>query len=137
MDYGSAIHLHHVEQALILNRGEFAVLTETGVVDQQIDLESFLFREVKDLFGSVRIRQVGCESLGHHPMLSGEFLREFVQSVFPASSEHEMRATGGQLACQGHADSGASTGHQGPRPAPLSRHLLDRKSTRLNSSHMS
>src|SRR5205085_5046666 len=57
-------------------------------------------------------------------MISGEFLREFVQSVFPASGEHEMRATGGQLPRQGHADSGASTGHQGPRPAPLCRHLF-------------
>ena len=51
-----AIHLHHVERALFFNRGEFAVLTETGIVDQQIDFDAFLFRERKNLFRGARIR---------------------------------------------------------------------------------
>src|SRR2546427_166932 len=50
MHHRVAVHLHHVEQALFLNRGKLAVLTEAGIVDQQIDLNSFFFGECKNPF---------------------------------------------------------------------------------------
>jgi len=53
-----AVHLDHVEQTLFFNRGKFAVLAETGVVDQQIDLQALFFCESKNVFRSVRIGQV-------------------------------------------------------------------------------
>src|SRR6266403_2817171 len=34
VDHRMAVHLDHVEQTLFFNRGKFAVLAETGVVDQ-------------------------------------------------------------------------------------------------------
>src|SRR5713101_9032925 len=58
MDHGVAIYLHHVEQALRFDGMQFAVLAETGVVDQQIDFDPFFSREGKNLFRGVRIRQI-------------------------------------------------------------------------------
>src|SRR5712691_1360060 len=63
MHHGAAVYLHHVEKALLPNRWKLAVLTETGVVDQQIDLDPFFFGEGKNSFRSVRIRKVRGEYL--------------------------------------------------------------------------
>src|SRR5262249_48739150 len=45
VEYSTAIHLNHVEQALRLNRREFSELAKPGVIDEKFYGDSLLLRE--------------------------------------------------------------------------------------------
>src|SRR5258706_3033506 len=62
MHDGAAIHLHHVQQALRVDRRKFAVLAETGVVDQQVDFNFLFTRKRKNLSRRARLRQIRRET---------------------------------------------------------------------------
>src|SRR5207253_9102191 len=63
MNHCSAIYLNHLEEALLINEWEFAEFAEAGIVDTQVDFNSFFSRESIDPLPSRRIGQIGGKTL--------------------------------------------------------------------------
>jgi hypothetical protein len=61
VDYGGAVDLDHIEKTGLVGFGEFAVDTEAGVVDEEVDGEGVVFCELEDFFGGVGLGEVGYE----------------------------------------------------------------------------
>ena len=95
MHHRVAVYLHHVEQALFLNRGKLAVLTEAGIVDQQIDLNSFFFGECKNPFRGVRIGEVRGDNLSADLVGRGKCARQFLEPVLPPRGQDQLRSAKG------------------------------------------
>ena len=91
------IHLDHIEQALRFNGMQFAVLAETGVINEQIDLDTFFFRESENFFRSIRIGQVRGEDLGGDFVSCGQPARQFVEAILPPRCEYELCSAGCQF----------------------------------------
>src|SRR2546429_9852933 len=76
MNHCSAIYLNHLEEALLINEWEFAEFAEAGIVDKQVDFNSFFSRESIDPFPSRRIGQIGGKKLFSGFLGRGRPLRE-------------------------------------------------------------
>src|SRR5256884_8877492 len=82
MNHCSAIYLNHLEEALLINEWEFAEFAEAGIVDKQVDFNSFFSRESIDPFPSRRIGQIGGEKLFSGFFRRGRPLRGRPQAGF-------------------------------------------------------
>src|SRR5207253_8688434 len=121
MDYCVAIHLHHVEQSLLVNRMEFAVLAKASIVDQQLDLNSFLLGEGENIFRGIRIRQICREHFGVDFMSSGQLASQFLEAIFPAGCQDEVCCTRCQFFSEGHTNPGTGAGDERPFSGPVCR----------------
>src|SRR6516165_12250380 len=92
-----AIHLHHIEQALRGDLGEFTVLAEAGVVDEEFDGEAFLLCEREDFFGSVALGQVCDKHFGLDCMDFLQSLRKSLQTIAPTRAKEKVSPASGEL----------------------------------------
>src|SRR5258707_9468228 len=121
MHYGAAVHLHHVEETLLFNGMKFAVLPETSVVDQQIDLDSFFFGEGENLFRSVRVGEVRREHFGGDLVGCSQPARQLLEAILPACGKNEFRSAGRQFFRERDANPCAGSSDESPFPKPISR----------------
>ena len=123
MNHRRAIHLHHTEKALHWNLGEFAVLPEAGIVDEQINVQALLLCEVVDLSRSVGVCKIGVEYGGADSVALPQSSRKLFQPVATPRCEKQMSTARGEFVRQSHADTCARTGNQRPLALPFLRHV--------------
>ena len=92
MHDGRAIHLHHFEQALDWNRGEFSGCAEAGVVDEHVDFDCAAHGEIKNLARSAGRSEIGRTHFGAHAVLAGQFRRQLFEAIAPPRAENQIRS---------------------------------------------
>src|SRR5689334_22504876 len=98
------------------------VFSEAGVIDEQINFDSLVAGEGKNLFRSGGIGQVSREYLRLYFVSRGQPLRECVEAIFATRREHEICSVARQFFSKGHANPRASTRHKRPFTQPLASH---------------
>jgi hypothetical protein len=121
VNHSATIYLHHFQLPPHVGCGEFAVAAKAGVIDEHVDLDACLARELKNIFGGIRSREIRDEDFGANLMRGSEGSRQFLQTLAAAGGEYELCAAGRQLFRQSLADAGARASYQRPFSSPLCR----------------
>src|SRR5260370_2198450 len=98
---------------------KLAVLAETGVVDQQIDLDPFFFGKIKNPFWGIRVGQIRGNDFRADFVAGRQPARKCLEAILSACGENEFRSADRQFFRERHADPGAGSGYEGPFPAPV------------------
>ncbi|PRD39571.1 UNVERIFIED_CONTAM: hypothetical protein NCL1_01159 [Trichonephila clavipes] len=123
-------HGAHVGDREIQERHRFG---ESGIVDEDIDLETLGRRLRFQRGGRLRPRQVGGTDQHAHAMRGGQFVGERLQAVGTARHQHQIVPFRGQQTCERLAQTRRRTGDQ--RPFPGTRSVTCRHDAALLRCH--
>src|SRR5690242_3312549 len=97
---------------------KLAVRSEAGVVDQQLDCNSMLFRELEYFLRRVSMCQIRSEYFRLDFALGSQFLRQLFQAFLPPRRQNEVCSAKRQFHGQSFADSRARSRNQRPPSRP-------------------
>src|SRR5579859_16906 len=110
-----------------LDRMEFTVSTETSVVDEQVDFEAFVLRELEDFLWSVRLNEIREENFGLDFVFGGKLLRQSVKPLAAPRRKHKICFAARKFFGEGFADAGACSRDQRPFSRPGGHCFVSRK----------
>lgn len=123
MDERGDVGLDHLDLKLQVEDGDVTVGTESGVVDESVDLDAGFVEIGEDFFGRLGVREIGGDDLDTDTELGGETLGDFCELGTGAREENEIvgrgdggsfggGAAGGEEAGEFKADSGGGSGNE-------------------------
>ena len=118
VDDGGDVYLHHFEMAGEVGAIEIAVGAKSGIVDEQVEVNSLRCGEGDDLVGRGVASEVGGAEFDAGIVLGAEMGGEIFEAIAATCGENEMRAASGQLNGESAADAGGCAGDECPFFAP-------------------